>query len=80
MKIGKNAPEIFQYPIMIKNTEGEDETYKFTSFEMGKIVDRMTKKLEVCLGKFIHSGFNIWTTQQIHEDYIFDTRFMGVSI
>jgi hypothetical protein len=47
---------------------------------MGKIVDRMSKKLEVCLGKFIHSGFNIWTTQQIHEDYIFDSRFMGASI
>lgn len=28
----------------------------------------------------MHSGFNIWTTQQITETYFFDARSMGSSI
>jgi hypothetical protein len=62
MRIGQNAPEIFQYPVKIENADGQDETFKFTPFEVGKIVDRLSKKLEMVIGKYIHSGFNIWVT------------------
>ena len=62
MRIGQNAPQIFQYPVKIENADEQDETYKFTGFEVGKIVDRLHRKLEMVLGKYIHSGFNIWVT------------------
>lgn len=40
MKIGNKAPEIFQYPLSIETPEGQDETLKYTAFEVGKIVER----------------------------------------
>lgn len=48
-----------------------------TPFELAKIVDRETKKLELMLGKFIYSGFNIWTTQKIEETYLLKSKHMG---
>lgn len=80
MRIGNNAPQIFQYPVSIESPDGNDETLKYSTFDIGKIVDRLSKKLEVVLGKYIHSGFNIWTTTQNAETYFFDTKFMGSSI
>jgi hypothetical protein len=80
MKIGTNCPQIYQYPISVETPDQKDETMKYTPFEIGKIVDRQSKKLEVVLGKYMHSGFNIWTTQQITETYYFDCKFMGTPI
>jgi hypothetical protein len=43
-------------------TDLEDMSYKFTPLEVSKVVDRETKRIELLIGKFIYSGFNIWTT------------------
>ena len=80
MTIGKNAPQIFQYPIGIE--EGEEANKPgaappVTPFELAKVVDSNTKKIELLIGKFIYSGYNIWTTQRLEESYVFDTKLMG---
>ena len=68
LKIGKNCPVLYQYPISIKDEEDDDansdsiDVHKYTMDEMTKVVDREQKKIECLVGKFIHSGFNIWTT------------------
>ena len=62
MRIGKKAPEIFQYPVKIENAEQQDETHNFDDKQISKIVERLSKKLEMVLGKYIHSGRNIWVT------------------
>ena len=80
MSIGKNAPQIFQYPISIE--ECDDSTNHgsappVTPFELAKVVDSNTKKIELLIGKFIYSGYNIWTTQRLDECYVIDTKLMG---
>jgi len=71
LKIGKNCPVFFQYPIKI-NEEGEnadqDDVHKYTIDEMTRAVDSCQKKIELLVGKYIHSGYNIWTTQQLMEE------------
>jgi hypothetical protein len=76
MTLGKNAPQIFQYAIGIIE-EAECDAPQLTPFELGKIVDRETRKIETLIGKFIYSGYNIWTTQQIEQTYLLDVRNMG---
>jgi len=41
------------------------------------VVDKVDKKIELLIGKYIYSGYNIWTTQQLDQTYYVDTRFMG---
>lgn len=48
-----------------------------TPFELAKVVDANTKKIELLIGKFIYSGYNIWTTQRLDESYVIDTKLMG---
>ena len=48
-----------------------------TPFELAKVVDSNTKKIELLIGKFIYSGYNIWTTQRLDECYVIDTKLMG---
>ena len=74
MAIGSNAPQMYQYPLRlersISNKFGEDAASTYLSetnelpctlFEMQKVVDRNKKKIEMLIGKFLFSGFNIWT-------------------
>ena len=67
MKIGKNAPQIYQYPLNLfpgEATDMEDDgNYKFTPLEVSKVVDKEKSRIELLTGKFIYSGFNMWTTQ-----------------
>ena len=44
------------------------DVHKYTVDEITKVVDFSQKKIEMCMGKFIHSGFNIWTQQQVVSD------------
>ena len=83
MKIGKNAPQIYQYPLNLFSGEEEPvddndiSTYKFTPLEVGKVVEREKNRIEMLVGKYIYSGFNIWTTQQLEQSYIIQSRLMG---
>ena len=64
MTIGSNAPQMYQYPLRIKEHPDDDETktmQNYSLFEMEKCVDRERKKIEMLIGKFLHSGFNLWT-------------------
>lgn len=47
---------------------------------MEKIISRETQKIELIFGKFIHSGFNIWTTKNTDETLLIETKHMGRSI
>lgn len=86
MKIGANAPQIHQYPISIFNGSVDAQTvqntsaYEYNSFEIGKVIDRETKRIELMIGKFIHSGFNIWTTQPIDQRYFLESKLMGQKV
>ena len=53
MKIGKQCPQMYQYPLRIENLEEVDETLKYTTFELEKIAARLRKKLEVVLGTYM---------------------------
>ena len=81
MKIGQNAPQIYQYPLNLFQgedpTEEEDGSYKFTPLEVGKVVDREKQRIELLIGKFIYSGFNIWTTQVLDQSYLIESKLMG---
>jgi hypothetical protein len=48
-----------------------------TPFELAKVVDANNKKIELLIGKYIYSGYNIWTTQKIDETFLIDTKLMG---
>lgn len=48
-----------------------------TPFELAKVVDANAKKIELLIGKYIYSGYNIWTTQRLDESYFVDTKLMG---
>lgn len=50
MQIGKQCPVMYQYPLRIETNEQVDETLKYTTFEIEKIVAKLKKKLEVVLG------------------------------
>ena len=41
---------MYQYPLRIETNEQVDETLKYTTFEIEKIVAKLRKKLEVVLG------------------------------
>lgn len=67
MKIGKNAPQIYQFSL--KLVQGHDPkapdngSYQFTPQDMERAVEGARKKLELVFGKgFIYSGFNLWCT------------------
>ena len=49
-------------------TQQRDEN-QFSVFEMGKIMDREQRRIEMMIGKFIYSGYNIWTTQKLDTTY-----------
>jgi len=75
MTIGKNAPQIYQYPLILFQGEEPDDinnvsTYAFTPLEVEKVVRREEARIEMLIGKYIFSGFNIWTTQQLDQSYI----------
>jgi hypothetical protein len=76
MVLGKNAPQIYQYAIALIE-ESECDVPQPTPFELGKIVERETRKIETLIGKFLFSGYNIWTTQQLDQTYMLDVRNMG---
>jgi hypothetical protein len=61
MVLGKNAPQIYQYAISLIE-DPECDAPPPTPFELAKIIDRETRKIETLIGKFLYSGFNIWTT------------------
>lgn len=67
MRIGKNSPQIYQYALILFPGEAddfvEDNSFKFTPFEVSKVVERERSRIELLTGNFIYSGFNIWTTQ-----------------
>ena len=78
MRIGKNAPQMFQYPLRIRDDiEDPNSEYKCTQYEMEKVVDRERKRIEMLVGKYIHSGFNLWTEQQLTETLMVDTKLQG---
>lgn len=76
LKMGKNAPQIYQYAIGLIE-DAECNAPPPTPFELGKIMDRETKKIETLVGKFLYSGYNIWTTQRIEQTYLLDVKNMG---
>ena len=76
MVLGKNAPQIYQYALALIE-DAECDAPPPTPFELGKIVDRETRKIETLIGKFLYSGYNIWTTQQLDQTYLLDVRNMG---
>jgi hypothetical protein len=57
--------------------EAECDAPPPTPFELAKIIDRETRKIETLIGKFIYSGYNIWTTQKLDQTYLLDVRNMG---
>lgn len=82
IKIGENCPVLFQYPLSILEEEANSansvDVHTYTMDEVTKVVDREKKNIELLVGKFIHSGFNIWTTQQLLEEkYLINSRLMG---
>lgn len=76
MTLGQNAPQIYQYAISILD-ETDTAALDPTPFELAKIVERETRKIESLIGKFIYSGYNIWTTQRIDQTFLIDTKNMG---
>ena len=56
MKIGKRCPVMYQYPLRIETNDQVDETLKYTTFEIERIVAKLKKKLEVVLGQYMHHG------------------------
>ena len=62
MKIGKQCPMMYQYPLRIENNDQVDETLKYTTFELEKITARLKRKLEVVLGTYMQHGQCVWTT------------------
>jgi hypothetical protein len=83
MKIGNNAPQIYQYPLnLFQGLDAEEQedmasNYQFTPLEVGKVVERERQRIELLIGKFIYSGFNIWTTQPLDQSFLFQSKLMG---
>ena len=55
----------------------DDGNYKFTPLEVSKVVEKEKSRIELLLGKFIYSGFNLWTTQRMEESFIITSKLMG---
>jgi hypothetical protein len=47
---------------------------------MGKIMDREKSRIEMLIGKYIYSGYNVWTTQRLDQTYSVQAKFMGKKI
>jgi hypothetical protein len=57
---------MYQYPLRLKESPDDDATLtmqRYSLHEMEKIVDREKKRIELLVGKFLTSGFNLWTEQ-----------------
>jgi len=84
MKIGKNAPQIFQYAVNLFNGEPsemvEEDNFKYGPIDVQKVLERERSKIEVAAGQFIYSGFTLWTPQQLDESLLFSSRHMGSKI
>jgi hypothetical protein len=65
MTIGNNAPQIYLYPLILVHGDITDgmagEGYKFTPFEVSKVVEKERSRIELMCGNFLYSGFNLWT-------------------
>ena len=48
--------------------------------DIEKVISRENQKIELIFGKFISSGFNIWTTKNTDETLLIETKHMGRSI
>lgn len=68
---------MYQYPINIEDDPEFPSSLKINAFEMEKIVNKNDKRIELLVGKFFQSGFNIWTAQQLSETYFIDVKWMG---
>jgi hypothetical protein len=44
------------------------------------VVDREKSRIELVAGNFVHSGFNIWTQQQLDESFFFVSKLMGQKV
>jgi hypothetical protein len=81
MKIGTNAPQVYQYPMNLFPGEPEDivddGNSSYQPQDVGKVVDREKSRIELLCGKFVYSGFNLWTLQRLEQDLIIKSRFMG---
>lgn len=80
MYVGRNAPQIYQYPISLVQPDGQPLGVPITSFQMQRIVNQNNEKLVNLVGRYIYSGLNIWTVQQLSEDYIINCHFMGKAV
>ena len=84
MKIGQNAPQFYQYPLNLFPGEAEDleddGNYKFTPVEVSKVVEKEKARIELLTGKFIYSGYNLWTTQRLEESFIITSKLMGTKV
>lgn len=84
MKIGKNSPQIYQYALILFPGEAEelvdDSSYKYTPFEVQKVIEREKSRIELLTGQFIHSGFNLWTTQKLEESFLITSKLMGKKV
>lgn len=86
MKIGLNAPQIYQYPLLLFHgepkefTEDDNSLYKFTPLEVGKVMEKEKANIELLLGKFIYSGFSLWTFQRLEETIILASKLMGQTV
>ena len=84
LKIGEKCPILFQYPVRIHEEDemaDQDNVHKFSVDEITRVVDYCQKKIELLVGKFIHSGLNIWTTQQLMEEsYLIESKLNGRKI
>ena len=59
----------------------EDNVHKYTIDEITRVVDYCQRNIEQLVGKFIHSGYNIWTTQQLlEESYLVVSKLNGRKI
>ena len=47
---------------------------------MQKIIDKEKRKVEMLIGKFLTSGFNLWTEQQIDETLKIESRMLGKKV
>jgi hypothetical protein len=68
---------MYQYPINIEDDPEFQNSFKLNAFEIEKIVKKNGKRIELLVGKFFQSGFNIWTTQQLCETFFIDVNWMG---
>jgi hypothetical protein len=44
------------------------------------VVEKEKSRIELLTGKFIYSGFNLWTTQQLEESFLITSKLMGQKV